>query len=66
MSMYVLVLNDGQTYTDLTGSLLLRIDDSLADSPDLDAIVQEAADLRFTVGWKRPANPLVEIVTAFG
>lgn len=64
--MYVLVLNDGETYTDLAGSLLLRIDDSLADSPDLDLIVQEAADLRFTVGWSRPANPLVEIVTAFG
>ena len=62
--MYVLVLNDGETYTDLAGSLILRIDDSLADSPDLDAIVQEAADLRFVSGWRQPANRLVEIVTA--
>jgi hypothetical protein len=63
--MYVLVLNDGETYTNLRGAMILRIDDKLANYPDLDGIIKDAADAITKLGWRRPSDTRVELVTAF-
>jgi len=63
--MYVLVLNDGETYTALRNCVILRIDDSLADYPDLDGVVKDAAATYKELGWLSTADKRIEFVTAF-
>jgi hypothetical protein len=39
--MYVMVLNDGETYTDLKGCKILRIDNQAVKGEDLDFVIED-------------------------
>lgn len=60
----IMVLNDGETYSSLSGCIMMRIDAELLDHPDLDGIIKETAMLS-NLGWRTSADGRVEIISEY-
>ena len=59
---YIMVLNDGETYTDLAGCKIVRISDALANDPDeLEVELHELSRAKYPFDHVADDLSLVEV-----